>query len=196
MLTPIARKLACGPSRNRHEHGIRQTTLKTSAPPHTVWAETQLTQNCGRSSVSPPAERVVQEGCVGAALSCVIFSVAGGSKTVFRWYHDPLRSYSSPGPATCGHLATCCKCAVTTDFGALLKWHSPAPGPGSSVLHNPPPSGQTFECHLQQFGSDLLAHPSSRGRHDWLMESDKRDRMSMRGKVWDGKNRALFFWGM
>lgn len=45
-------------------------------------------------------------------------------------------------------------------------------------------SGQSSQCHLHQFGSDLFAHPSRRGCQGWLIENDKGDGRS-EGKFWD-----------
>lgn len=58
-------------------------------------------------------------------------------------------------------------------------------------------SGQGSQCHLHQFGSDLLAHPSSRGCQGWLIENDKRDRRSEgEGLGWEGKKKSLVLLGM
>ena len=112
-----------------------------------------------------------------------------------RWY---LYTNSSrrPIPATSGKLPSCFRNDVTMNSDILLKWHSPTPGAEELVAITEPPLGQSFECHLHQFGSNLLARPSSKGCHDQLMESDKKGYNEWEGvKVWDKKKKSLVLLG-
>lgn len=118
---------------------------------------------------------------------CIITIVSDSDNIRFHHGRRPI-------PATSGKLPSCYRNDVTTDSNILLKWHSPAPGAEELVAATELPLGQSFECHLHQFGSNLLARPSSKGCHDQLMESDKKGYNEWEGaKVWDKKKEPCSF---
>lgn len=178
MLTPppttTTRKLVCGLSRSRHVLEVHQTTLTSSASLSTVWAETTKWCQAAEGTQSSPAEWVGQDSQGGVVICGVIFSVVVSNKTDFRWSHCLFCSYISPG-----HLVTCCRHAVTGDFGVLSKWRSITPGakelvavtnprfrPGLSVSLTP--VWKWSACSpFQQRMSGLVNRKWQEGQKEW-----------------------------